>query len=113
MYPDEIPKMSKVNLLALHLINASPDVLERATQIPHLQQLTLITSLNATASQRKSMQSQAWEHIDLTDTQLTQLRNCPSLKEVYADWFLMKHLRHFYRCISAPRAGFADHVFPL
>lgn len=94
-HTDEIKHMSRVKLLALHMVGATPDIFERVTQIPHLEQLTLINSANATRLGRRATATQTWDQLDLTDAQIKQLRTCPTLKEVYADWFVMKRLRHF------------------
>ena len=93
--PTEIPKMSKVKLLALHLVNASSKVLEYVTQIPQLQQLTLVRSRNYDASHQQASKRQPWQDIDFSAEQIALLRNDSTLKEVYANWFLMKRIRGF------------------
>ncbi|MCH9653063.1 MAG: hypothetical protein K0U86_03680 [Planctomycetes bacterium] len=90
-HPDEIPRMSKVKLLALHLVNASPELLNYVVQIPQLEQLTLVNSNLVEFSRRYPRKPQAWEYIDLNEQQLALLRNHSTLKEVYADWFYMQH----------------------
>ena len=90
-HPDEIPRMSKVKILALYLTNASPDLLNYVVEIPHLQQLTLINSNLVEFSRRYPSKPQAWEYIDLNEQQIALLRNHSTLKEVYADWFYMQH----------------------
>ncbi|MFK7778573.1 MAG: hypothetical protein QM501_10765, partial [Gimesia sp.] len=99
---NEIPQMSKVKLLALHLTGASPDLIEHIVQVPQLQQLTLAVSQNIEAIQRQSNKSQGWNYIDLNKKQIAQLRNHPTLKEVYADWFFMKRSRKFSESVFLP-----------
>lgn len=94
-HTNEISRMSNVKLLALHLLNASPELLEHVTQIPQLLKLTLISPHNAAPRPQQAREPQAWDDIDLSKAQIKLLRNTPTLKEVYANWFLMKHLRGF------------------
>lgn len=93
--PTEIPNMSKVKLLALHLVNASSKVLEYVTQIPQLEQLTLVRSHNYDPSHQQASKRQPWQDIDFSAEQIALLRNDSTLKEVYANWFLMKRIRGF------------------
>ncbi|QDV48080.1 hypothetical protein [Gimesia fumaroli] len=101
-YPDEIPQMSNVKLLALHLFDAAPEILENVVQIPQLQQLTLSVNQNLEAHRRQSRTAQAWDYIDLNEQQIALLRNHPTLKEVYANWFYMDHVRKIKKSAFLP-----------
>ncbi|WP_339731007.1 hypothetical protein [uncultured Gimesia sp.] len=101
-HPDEISQMSNVKLLALHLFDAAPDILENVVQIPQLQQLTLSVSQNLEAHRGQSRKSQAWDYIDLNEQQIALLRNHPTLKEVYANWFYMDHVRKIKKSAFLP-----------
>ncbi|MDF1744839.1 MAG: hypothetical protein P1V19_14175 [Gimesia sp.] len=101
-HPDEIAQMSKVKLLALNLINASPDLLEHVVQVPQLQQLTLIEAPNIATNHRQPRKAQTWDLIDLNAQQISLLRNHPTLKEVYANWFFMNHFRKIKKSAFLP-----------
>lgn len=94
-HADEIPQMTQVKLLAVHLLNASPAFLEQITRLPALQQLTLLRSESAIINGPFPRRPQALDQIDLSPEQLALLRDKPTLKEVYANWFLMRRLRGF------------------
>jgi hypothetical protein len=94
-HADEIPQMTQVKLLAVHLLNASPAFLEQVTRLPALEQLTLLTSEGAVINGPLPRRPQTLDQIDLSPEQLALLRDKPTLKEVYANWFLMRRLRGF------------------
>lgn len=96
---DEAPQMSNVKLLVLNLFDAAPDILETVVQIPHLQQLTLLVPQNIRGQSRTA---QAWNYIDLNEQQIALLRNHPTLKEVYANWFYMDHVRKIKKSAFLP-----------
>jgi len=98
-HSSETPNMTSVRL---HYDNTSPELLTHVTQIPALQQLSLIASLNYDPSHKQPETKQTWNAIDLSQEQIEQLRSSPTLKEVYANWFLMKHLRHFNESALLP-----------
>ena len=101
-HADEIPQMSKVKLLALNLINATPDLIEHVVLVPQLQQLTLVESVNFEPYQGQSHKPRDRDSIDLNEEQIALLRNHPTLEEVYADWFWMKHFRKFHESEFLP-----------
>jgi hypothetical protein len=94
-HADEIPQMTQVKLLAVHLLNASPAFLEQVTRLPALKQLTLLTSEGAVINGPLPQRPQTLDQIDLSPEQLALLRDKPTLNEVYANWFLMRRLRGF------------------
>ncbi|QDT92171.1 hypothetical protein [Gimesia algae] len=94
-HADEIPQMTQVKLLTVHLLNASPAFLEQVTRLPALKQLTLLTSEGAVINGPLPQRPQTLDQIDLSPEQLALLRDKPTLKEVYANWFLMRRLRGF------------------
>lgn len=99
---DEISQMSKVKLLALYLVNASPDLLNYVVEIPQLQQLTLVESQLIEPRGWTPRRTQAWDTIDLNEHQIALLRNHPTLKDVYANWFFMKRSRKFNESTLLP-----------
>lgn len=101
-HASETPNMTNVRLLALHYDNTSPELLLHVTQIPKLRQLTLIASLNYDPSHEETGKQQTYNMIDLSAEQIELLRTTPALQEVYADWFLMKRLRHFNETALLP-----------
>lgn len=94
-HADEIPQMTQVKLLAVHLLNTSPAFLAQVTQLPALEQLTLLRSESAIINGPFPRRPQALDQIDLSPEQLALLRDKPTLNEVYANWFLMRRLRGF------------------
>ncbi|QDT80218.1 hypothetical protein Mal35_36890 [Gimesia maris] len=87
--------MTQVKLLAVHLLNASPAFLEQVTRLPALEQLTLLPAESAIINAPLPGRPQTLDQIDLSAEQLALLRDKPTLKEVYANWFLMRRLRGF------------------
>jgi hypothetical protein len=94
-HADEIPQMTQVKLLAVHLLNASPAFLAQVTRLPALQQLTLLPTEGAIINGPLPRKPQTPDQIDLSSEQLALLRDNPTLKEVYADWFVMRRFRKF------------------
>lgn len=101
-HSSETPNMTNVRLLALHYNNTSPELFQHVTQIPALQQLSLVASLNYDPRHEQSGNPQTWNAIDLSQEQIELLRSSPTLKEVYADWFLMKRIRRFHESDLLP-----------
>lgn len=101
-HSDEISQMSKVKLLALHLFNATPDLIDHVAQVPQLQQLSLIVPQNIELNQGQTSITQAGGYINLNEQQISLLRNHPTLKEVYANWFLMKRIHKFHESEILP-----------
>ncbi|QDV19120.1 hypothetical protein Pan153_37830 [Gimesia panareensis] len=94
-HADEIPQMTQVKLLAVHLLNTSPAFLEQVTRLPVLEQLTLLPSEGVVINGPFPRRPQTLDQIDLSPEQLALLRDKPTLNEVYANWFLMRRLRGF------------------
>ncbi len=77
----ELSHMTKVKLLAVNPLNASPDLIQHIAQLPNIETLTLVEPGPIVRSKNEH-----WQIIELSQKEINTLTAHPKLKEIYANW---------------------------